>query len=96
MGITSFLSNLFGTKSDRDIKELMPVVDLVIAEYKRISQLTNDELRAETLLIKGKIFEYIRTEEEEIASLKAKADEVDIEESEKLYDRIDKIGRAHV
>ena len=92
MGITSFLSNLFGTKSDRDIKELMPVVDLVIAEYKRISQLTNDELRAETLLIKGKIFEYIRTEEEEIASLKAKADEVDIEESEKLYDRIDKLN----
>ncbi|HKM92291.1 MAG TPA: preprotein translocase subunit SecA [Prolixibacteraceae bacterium] len=92
MGITGFLSNLFGTKSDRDIKELMPVVDLVIAEYKRISQLTNDELRAETLLIKGKIFEYIRTEEEEIASLKAKADEVDIEESEKLYDRIDKLN----
>lgn len=35
--------------------------------------------------------ERIREEEEEIAALKEKADEVEIQDSEKLYERIDKL-----
>jgi len=94
MGISNFLSSLFGTKSDRDIKEIMPLVELVKAEYERISKLTNDELRAETASIKQKIFDYIKAEEAEIAELKAKAEDAEIEESEKIYDRIDKLNEA--
>ena len=91
MGFATYLSNLFGTKSGRDIKEIMPVIDLIKKEYERISKLSNDELRAETNIVRGIINEYIKTEEDEIASLKEAAEDVEIEESEKLYDRIDKL-----
>ncbi len=91
MGFAKVLGNLFGTKSDRDIKEISPVVDAIKQEYTRIEKLTNDELRAETLKIKQQIKDFIKAEEDEIAELKIKAEEVDIEESEKMYDRIDKL-----
>ncbi|MDA3815801.1 MAG: preprotein translocase subunit SecA [Prolixibacteraceae bacterium] len=91
MGITQFLSSLFGTKSDRDIKEIMPVVEAVKKEYERVTNLSNDELRAETQAIRKDINDYIKAEEDEIAALKEKAEEADIEENEKIYDRIDKL-----
>ena len=91
MGITNFLSNLFGTKSDRDIKEIMPIVELVKEEYKRIIELSDDELRAEAQKIKQQIADYIKQEEEEIVSLKLQAEDSNVEESEKLYDRVDKL-----
>jgi len=91
MGITNFLKGLLGTKSDRDIKEITPYVEAVKVEYLRITELTNDQLREETLLLKKRISDFVKTEEDEIAELKIKAEEVDIEESEKIYDRIDKL-----
>ncbi|MBP7506534.1 MAG: preprotein translocase subunit SecA [Prolixibacteraceae bacterium] len=91
MGIAKFLSNLFGTKSDRDIKDIEPVVAAIKAEYERITRLSNDELRNESSLLKLKISNYIKEEEDEIVALREKADEVDIEESEAIFDRIDKL-----
>ena len=91
MGVAQFLSKMFGTKSDRDIKEIMPVVEAVKSEYERIIKMSHDELRAESALVKQKINDYIKAEEDEIAELKEKAEEVELEESEKMYDRIDKL-----
>lgn len=91
MGIAKFLSNLFGTKSDRDIKEIEPIVAAIKSEYERITRMSNDELRNESSLLKLKISNYIKEEEDEIVSLREKAEEVDIEESEAIFDRIDKL-----
>ena len=91
MGIANFLSGLFGNKSDRDIKELMPLVDAIKAEYPRIKELSNDELRAESALLKKRISDYIKEEEDDIAQMKIRAEEVELEESEQLYDKIDKL-----
>ncbi len=91
MGIAKFLSNLFGTKSDRDIKDIQPIVAAIKAEYERITRLSNDELRNESSLLKLKIRNYIKEEEDEIVALREKAEEVDLEESEAIFDRIDKL-----
>ncbi|HPR33793.1 MAG TPA: preprotein translocase subunit SecA, partial [Prolixibacteraceae bacterium] len=91
MGFSKILGGLFGTKSDRDIKEVSPVVERIKQEYGRIEQLSNDALREETQKLKQQIYEAVKAEEEEMAELKEKAEEVDIEESEKMYDRIDKL-----
>jgi preprotein translocase subunit SecA len=53
--------------------------------------MSNDEIRAESALVKQKIRNYIQPEEDEIVELREKAEEVEIEESEKMYDRIDKL-----
>ena len=91
--IGNLLKGLLGNKSDRDIKEVMPVIALIKGEYSRITGFTNDQLRAETLRIKKQVSDYIKVEEDEIASLKEQAEsgEIPLGEGEKLYDRVDKL-----
>lgn len=91
MGISQILGKMFGTKSDKDIKEIMPVIETIKKEYVRIAKLSNDELRAETQLVKQQIADFVKSEEDEIAQLRERIEEVSIEESEKLYDRVDKL-----
>ena len=70
----TILSSFFGNKSQRDIKELTPMLERVKQEYLRFPSLTNDELRAESTLLRAKINNYIKAEEDEIASLKEQAE----------------------
>lgn len=91
MGVSNFLKKLFGNKSDRDIKEIIPVLAAIKSEYERISRLSNDDLRGESARIRQKISDYVKAETDEIAELKLKVEEADIEESEKLFERIDKL-----
>ncbi len=89
----NLLKGLLGNKSDRDIKEVMPVIALIKAEYDRITGFSNDQLRAETTRIKQIVSDFIKAEEDEIAQLKERAEsgEMPIEEGEKLYNRVDKL-----
>ena len=89
----NLLKGLLGNKSDRDIKEVMPVVTLIKEEYDRITGFSNDELRAESVRIKQVVSDFIKAEEDEIAELKERAEsgEMPIEEGEKLYNRVDKL-----
>ena len=47
--MANFLSKLFGTKSDRDLKEVKPLLDATLKVYPEIQKLTNDQLRAKTI-----------------------------------------------
>jgi len=89
--VTKVLGKILGNKSERDIKTITPIVDQIKEEYKRISQLSNDELRGESEKLKQIIQERIKPEEDEIAQLKEEAEEAEIQDSEKLYERIDKL-----
>ena len=46
--MANFLSKLFGTKSDRDLKEVKPYLDATLKVYPEIQKLSNDQLRAKT------------------------------------------------
>jgi preprotein translocase subunit SecA len=87
------LSSFFGNKSQKDIKEVMPVLLQIKQEYLRVTSMSNDELRAESELLRLKIRNFIKEEEDEIAMLKEQAEsgELPIEEGEKIYDRVDKL-----
>ncbi|MCH4896523.1 preprotein translocase subunit SecA [Marinilabiliaceae bacterium JC040] len=89
----SFLKKLFGSKADRDLKELLPVVDRVKKEYDTLSNLTNDEIRTEVDKLKERIQQYIGDERKEISDIKADIDsnDYDSEKKEKLYKRVDKL-----
>jgi len=92
MAINDILNKIFGKKSDKDIREAWPTVELIKVEYDNIKEISNDELRAKTLELKNRINEYISDEVKEIASLKATAesDETDITDREEIYQQIDK------
>ncbi len=93
MGLNDILKKLLGNKSDRDMKELVPIVGKVNAEWEKIKGLSNDELRAAADDLKAKIRAHIQEEQDEITELKRKVDEErpTIEEREEIYDRIDKL-----
>ena len=91
--LNKVLSSFFGNKSQKDIKEVMPVLQQIKQEYLRMPRLSNDELRSESALIRKKIRDYIKEEEDEIESLKEQAESgtLPLEEGEKIYDKVDKL-----
>jgi len=87
-----FFKKLLGSKSDRDIKQLMPEVDAAIKAFETIGKLDSDGLRTKTLEFKTLIAEATRADEERIVAIKEKVDgEIDIHEKEKLYEEIDQL-----
>ncbi len=49
-----FISKLFGSKSERDVKSIQPLVEKIKGEFAKLENLSNDELRAKTLDFKAK------------------------------------------
>ncbi|WP_160068465.1 preprotein translocase subunit SecA [Sphingobacterium bovisgrunnientis] len=90
-----FLSKLFGSKSERDIKSIQPIVEKIKGEYSKLTNLSHDELRAKTIEFKSRIKEYLKEIDAEIAELKTKADDiaVDISEKTEVYEKIDKLNK---
>ena len=93
MSFNDILKKLFGNKSDRDMKVLVPIVAQVNAEWEKVKNISHDELRAASEEMKKQVHEYIQEEEEEIAALKRKVEEEkpSIEEREEIYAEIDKL-----
>ncbi|MFL5763519.1 MAG: preprotein translocase subunit SecA [Bacteroidia bacterium] len=97
--ITRSISKMFGTKSDRDLKEIHPIVDDVLAEYAKLSSLSNDQLREKTNDFKMRIAARSAKEHEEIAAIRTRIDaqpEMDVESKEKLYEEIDELEKKIV
>ena len=90
-----FLSKLFGSKSDRDIKLIQPLVEKTKEEYAKLGALSNDELRQKTLDFKARIREHIADIDKEILETKAKAEDPELPMNEKtdLYDLVDKLQK---
>ena len=93
--IDGFLTKLFGNKSDRDIKEIMPYVIATNEEYAKLANLSNDELRQQSIELQQIIQDRISDENKQIADLRQQIEqEEDIEKKEGLYNQIDKIEEA--
>ncbi len=90
-----FISKLFGSKSDRDVKGIMPLVEKIKAEYAKLDQITNDELRAKTIDFKETIKQGLADIDSQIQAIKEKTDNVDLDVSEKvdLYTELDKLEK---
>ncbi|KQS25374.1 preprotein translocase subunit SecA [Dyadobacter sp. Leaf189] len=83
-------SKLFGTKSERDLKELTPYVEKVNAEYALLASLTNDELRLQSENLKQHISDQLKSIDEQIAGLRQQAsDEPNVDSKEAIFKRID-------
>ena len=94
-GIFNVITKIFGSKYDKDLKEIKPIVKEILNEHNKISKLTDDELREQTNLLKKKINDFIRDEKEKIQRLKEKSTQktVLIKDKEKLYEEIDNLEK---
>jgi preprotein translocase subunit SecA len=96
---TKSVSKLFGTKSDRDLKEIQPVLNKILAEFPKFASLSNDQLRGKTAEFKKRIADYVSAEQKEIDSIRQKIDTdltIEIDEKEKMYEKIDELEKAIV
>ena len=93
MGFNDFLKKIIGNKAQRDLKEISPFVDKVKAVYEEIIKLSSDELREHTEALKTRIQDYVATEVNRIAELKASIDETEINLRERIYTEIDKLEK---
>ena len=92
MAIASILKKVFGSKADRDLKQIRPVLNKVLEAYGPIDKLTNDELRAKTEELKARLRECEAPFEKRIAEIKAKLDEdIPVHEKENLATESDKL-----
>ncbi len=89
------LGNFLGTKSDRDLKEIQPYVNRILEIYPSVKNLSNDDLRNRSTELRKKVKGYVKEMEDEMAELReqSEASDLDIEEKEKIYDRIDKLEK---
>lgn len=92
MAIASILKKVFGSKADRDLKQIRPVLNKVLETYGPIDKLSNDELRAKTEELKARLRECEAPFEKRIAEIKAKLDEdIPVHEKENLATESDKL-----
>ena len=94
--MANFLSKLFGSKSERDLKEVRPYLDAALKVYPAIHELTNDQLRAKTIEFRELIRKETEAEETELASLRKRLEEdyeMPVDEKEGIYKRIEKLEK---
>lgn len=92
MAIASILKKVFGSKADRDLKQIRPILNKVLEAYVPIDKLSNDELRAKTEELKARLRDCEAPFEKRIAEIKAKLDEdIPVHEKEDLATESDKL-----
>ncbi len=93
--INRILGLFIGNKYERDMKEIMPYVESIKLEYGKLASISNDELRELSRGLKNEISEYIQADQEQILSLRSKAEsEPDISVKEEIYNEIDKLVKT--
>lgn len=93
MGFNDFLSKIFGNKSQRDLKEITPLVNKVKEQYEQVKLLSHDELRARTAQIRQSLQDSVQEERTQIAKLKEGVDELELSEREAVWEQVDKLEK---
>jgi preprotein translocase subunit SecA len=91
-----FISKLFGSKSERDVKAIQPLVEKIKAEFAKLDNISNDELRAKTIDFKETIAQGLSGIDSEISAIKDRTEneaDMDVSEKVELYTQIDKLEK---
>ncbi len=95
----SLLSNLiktvFGSKADKDRKEIEPYIARIKSVEPQIAALSNDELRERSAALRRQIADYISAEETRIVELKSQLEEygIDLAQKESISKEIETLKK---
>ena len=93
--LTKAVTKFFGTKSERDIKEIMPIVEKTKAEYAKLYSISDEQLRQRTAQLKATIQERLAKFDNEIADLALGVEanpEMSVDAKEDIFNQIDKLS----
>ncbi|MDE7344493.1 MAG: preprotein translocase subunit SecA, partial [Alistipes sp.] len=93
--VASLIKMIFGSKADKDRKEIEPYIEKIKAVYPEIEALSNDALRARSEELKRRIADYIADDEARIVELRARLEkpETTLGEKEKISKEIDELTK---
>ena len=90
------IAKLFGSKSDKDIKRVMPLVEATKREGEKLKSISHDDLRDQTKEVQAYINEKLKPIDDQLAGLhKEVADhpDLDLHEKEAIFNQIDQIEK---
>ena len=90
MSVTSILSKLFGNKSDRDLREIKPIVDKIEALSEELKSLTPDQLRQKIAEVRADIRQAVAADEEAADRKRLEIETLPIDKRQPLWDEIDR------
>ncbi len=88
------IAKLFGTKSEKDIKRIMPLVEETKREGEKLLSISNDELRNKTTEVRAFIDAKLKPIDDQLSGLhKQIADQpnLDLNEKDTVFKQIDKL-----
>src|SRR5512146_594904 len=88
------IRKVFGSKHQKDVKALRPLVDEINQHYEELQKLSDDELKGKTVEFRARISDAIKESEARLAELKAKLSvDMPFAERDKLHDDIDELEK---
>ena len=97
MALAEIFRKVFGSKADRDLKQLQPILNKVLEAYERIDRLSDDELRAKSAELRQIIRDRIAADESRISEIKAELEkDIPVDEKESLANESDKLSKKIV
>ncbi len=90
----NFVAKIFGTKSEKDIKKLMPIVEKINSVYESFKDISNDDLRGQTREVQERINSHLKDIDDQIAALHQRIEDepdLDIHEKEDIFSKIDQL-----
>ncbi len=90
----NIVKKIFGSKADRDYREIKDIFEQTLQVYDEIRKLDNDQLRAKTDEFKKRISDHVAEEQKQIDTLQEYLEtnyNLDVEEKEKIYAQIDRL-----
>ena len=92
-----FLSKMFGgSKSEKDVKAILPLVTKVNQAFDSLRSISNDELRNKTKEFRQRIQDHLKTIDEQIADTNKRADDLpftDLVGKDRIYQEVDKLKK---
>lgn len=95
--MANFLSKFFGgSKSEKDVKAIMPLVTKINQNFEAYQSLSNDQLRNKTAEFRQRIKEYLTEIDTQIADTNKKAEDLpfdDLVGKDAIYQEVDKLKK---
>src|SRR5947209_5009473 len=92
-----FISKMFGgSKSEKDVKAVLPQVTKINQNFQAYQSLSNDELRGKTHEFRRRIKEYLTDTDNEIVSTNKKAEDLPFDDligKDTVYQEVDKLKK---
>src|SRR5687768_11899026 len=92
-----FFSKLFGgSKSEKDVKVILPLVTKINQNFTAFQSLSNDELRNKTKEFRQRIQEHLKDIDSQISETTKRADDMpfsDLVAKDTIYQEVDKLKK---